>query len=187
MVSSSVRKHQNINLAEDDFLKYTILRGICYIGHGRFKSQGNVAKYKRQVRLGVGVGVVRNHFLYVQFWIRLAAVSYRGEKFRTPASPAVRSVNKSRDTRNCVQNEWSLTSSPLVYITIVLTMATVTLEVTEDVSARHGRCHGDNPWKYRKWLFNGPNCVLLCKTYWKWKRMMAFISWCCFAKQPQIL
>ena len=44
-------------------------------------------------------------FRYVQFWIRLAAVSYRGKKARTVASPAVRSVNKSRDTRNCVQNE----------------------------------------------------------------------------------
>ena len=44
-------------------------------------------------------------FLYVQFWIRLAAVSYRGKKVRTVASPAVRSVHKSRDIRNCVQNE----------------------------------------------------------------------------------
>ena len=44
-------------------------------------------------------------FLYVQFWIRLAAVSNRGKKVRTVASPPVRSVNKSRDTRNCVQNK----------------------------------------------------------------------------------
>ena len=43
-------------------------------------------------------------FLYVQFLIRLAAVSYRGEKVRTVVCPAVRSVNKSCDTRNCVQN-----------------------------------------------------------------------------------
>ena len=43
-------------------------------------------------------------FLYVQFLIRLAAVSYRGEKVQTVVCPAVRSVNKSRDTRNCVQN-----------------------------------------------------------------------------------
>ena len=43
-------------------------------------------------------------FLYVQFWIRLGTVSYRGKKVRTVDSPAVRSVNKSRDTRNCVQN-----------------------------------------------------------------------------------
>ena len=44
-------------------------------------------------------------FVYVQLWIRLAAVSYRGKKVRTVASPVVRSVHKSRDIRNCVQNE----------------------------------------------------------------------------------
>ena len=44
-------------------------------------------------------------FLYVQFWIRLAAVCYHGEKVRNVASPAMRSVNRSRDTRHCVQNE----------------------------------------------------------------------------------
>ena len=41
-------------------------------------------------------------FLYVQFLIWLAVVSKRGKKVRTVAFPAVRSVNKSRDTRNCV-------------------------------------------------------------------------------------
>ena len=55
-----------------------------------------------QVRLGFRYVII---FLYVQFWIPLAAVSYRGKKVRTVASPAVRSVNKSRDTQNCVQNE----------------------------------------------------------------------------------
>ena len=44
-------------------------------------------------------------FLFAQFWIRLAAVSCRGKKVWTVAFPAVRSVNKSRDTRNCVLNE----------------------------------------------------------------------------------
>ena len=44
-------------------------------------------------------------FQYVQFWIRLAAVNYCGKKVQTQASPAARSVNKSRDTRNCIQNE----------------------------------------------------------------------------------
>ena len=44
-------------------------------------------------------------FQHVQFWIRLPAVSYRGKKIRTVVSPAVRSVNKSLYTRNCVQNE----------------------------------------------------------------------------------
>ena len=55
-----------------------------------------------QVRLGVSVIII---FLYVQFQIRLAAVSYRGKKVGTTASPVVRSRNKSRDTRNCTQNE----------------------------------------------------------------------------------
>ena len=44
-------------------------------------------------------------FLYLHFWIRLDAVSYRGKKVRTVAFPAVGSVNKSLDTRNCIQNE----------------------------------------------------------------------------------
>ena len=55
-----------------------------------------------QVRLW---GLVHNYFFCMYtFWIRLAAVSYRGKKVRTTASTAVRSVNKTRDTRNCVQN-----------------------------------------------------------------------------------
>ena len=33
-------------------------------------------------------------FLYVQFWIRLAAVSKRGKNVRTVAFPVVKSVNK---------------------------------------------------------------------------------------------
>ena len=37
--------------------------------------------------------------LYVQFWIRLAAVSKRGKKVWTVVFPVVRSVNKSRDTK----------------------------------------------------------------------------------------
>ena len=44
-------------------------------------------------------------FLCKQFWIWLGTVSYRGKEVRTVDSPAVRSVNKSRDTRNCAQNE----------------------------------------------------------------------------------
>ena len=38
-------------------------------------------------------------FLYVQFWIRLGTVSYRGKKVRTVDSPAVRSANKSWHTK----------------------------------------------------------------------------------------
>ena len=44
-------------------------------------------------------------FLNVQFFIRLAAVSYRGNKVRTVTSPVVRSVNKSRDRQISVRNE----------------------------------------------------------------------------------
>ena len=44
-------------------------------------------------------------FLWVQFWIRLAAVSYGGKKVRTVASSVVRSVNTSFDTLKCIRNE----------------------------------------------------------------------------------
>ena len=54
-----------------------------------------------QVRRGGHVII----FLCVQFWIRLAAVSYRDKKVRTVASPAAKSINKLRDTRNWVQKE----------------------------------------------------------------------------------
>ena len=67
-------------------------------------------------------GLVRNYFfLYAQFWTRLVAVCYPGKKLQAVASPAVRSVNKSRDTRNCVQNEpeyaiWVIFITRLYYI-----------------------------------------------------------------------
>ena len=60
--------------------------------------------------VGVGVGDggwgggVRDYFS-TRTVIDSAAVSYRSKKVRSVASPAVRSVNKSRDTRNRVQNE----------------------------------------------------------------------------------
>ena len=109
-------------------------------------------------------------FLYVQFWIRLGTVSYRGKKVRTVDSPAVRSVNKSRDTRNYFQNEpkyairvlfatrlyykalgtiFALWYSKYATITIVLTMPMWSYSSPQDVSAEHDRCHGDNPWKFR--------------------------------------
>ena len=45
-----------------------------------------------------------------QVWLstcfnRLAAVCYRSKNVRTMAFPAVRSVNKSRGTQNCIRNE----------------------------------------------------------------------------------
>ena len=67
----------------------------------------SVFNYWHLITLGKFDWVVRYVIIvqYVQFWLRLAAVSYRGKKVRTAVYPAVRSVNKSRDTRNCVQNE----------------------------------------------------------------------------------
>ena len=64
------------------------------MGHGQWVAMGKFDWGVRYVII----------FLYVQFWIRLATVSYRGENVRTVVSPAVRSVNRSGDTRNFVQN-----------------------------------------------------------------------------------
>ena len=126
-------------------------------------------------------------FLFVQFWIRLAAVSYRGEKVRTVVSPAVRSVNKPGDTRNFVQNgpEYAICvifTTRLSYkalgiilclwyakyaiITIVLTMATVTLQVT----ARCQRWARLVPWwqpmkiQQKCDRLREQNCLAFCKT-----------------------
>ena len=71
-------------------------------------ASGNPLSYRKrtrvsyigQVRLG---GSVRNYFSVRNIWIWLATVNYRGKKVRTVDSPAVRSVNKSSDKRNCVQ------------------------------------------------------------------------------------
>ena len=83
-------------------------------------------------------------FLHVQFWIRLAAVSKRGKKVWTVAFPAVRSVNKSSDTRNCVQNK------PNYAICVILTTCSYYKALwLINVSTGHGLCHGDNPWKFR--------------------------------------
>ena len=109
-------------------------------------------------------------FLYVQFWIRLAAVSYRGKNVRTVASPSVRSVNKSRDTQNCVQNEpeyaiycylhhYFILQSPRINFVLSGMANTPQLQAPwrwplwryrspQDVSTGHGRYHGDNPWKF---------------------------------------
>ena len=68
------------------------------VGNLRWHSHGFIG----QVQLGVRYVII---LLYVQFWIRLAAVSYHGKKVRTVVFPMVRSVNTPRDTRNCVKNE----------------------------------------------------------------------------------
>ena len=69
---------------------------------GRDPNQLEIGKHWASSTGGVPYVII---FQYAQFWIRLAAVRYHGKKVRTVASPAVRSVNTSRDTRNCVQNE----------------------------------------------------------------------------------
>ena len=98
--------------ARNDFTKYQFnpkhwvaCRTNCRIG---FITMGSLNRVpERPVTLGKfdwGVWYVII-FLYVQFLIRLAAVSKSGKKVRTEAFPVVRSVNKSRDTRNCAQNK----------------------------------------------------------------------------------
>ena len=108
--------------------------------------------------------------LGVQYWIRLAAVSYRGKKVRTVVSLVVRSVNKSRDAQNCAQNEPKyaicIFTTRLYFKALGLLLCDLICQIRhtlqglwrwplwryrspQDVSAGHGRCHGDNPWKFR--------------------------------------
>ena len=76
---------------------------VIYIGLNVLKWHGShMAVTMGKFDWGVWYVII---FLYVHFWIRLAAVSKRGKKVRTVAFTAVRSVNKSRDTRNCVLNK----------------------------------------------------------------------------------
>ena len=103
-------------------------------------------------------------------WIRLAAVSYRGKKVRTVVSLVVRSVNKSRDAQNCAQNEPEyaicIFTTRLHFKALGLLLCDLKCQIRhtlqglwrwplwryrspQDVSAGHGRCHGDNPWKFR--------------------------------------
>ena len=109
-------------------------------------------------------------FLYVQFWIRLAAVSYRGKKFRTVDSPAMRSVNKSRDTKLHQKRARLYNLFPLHHSNILQSPRNISARFVmtntpqlqsswrwplwpcrspQDVSTGRGRCHGDNPWKFR--------------------------------------
>ena len=115
-------------------------------------------------------------FLYVQFWIRLAVVSYRGKEVRAVASHAVRSVNMSRDTwhtelrpkrarvcnRSHLHHPFILPSPMINFINFVWSDKANTPQLQSswrwplwrcrslrDVSAGHGRFHGDNPWKFR--------------------------------------
>ena len=120
-----------------------------------------------RVRQGVQYVII---FQYVQFWIRLAAVSYRGKKVWTVVFPVVRSV-KSRDTRNCVQKEPEYEicvffATHILYKALWIILCALIWQITpqlqsswrwqlwryrslQDVSAGHGRCHADDPWNFR--------------------------------------
>ena len=87
---------------------------------------------QRQVRLGVWYVII---LLWVQFWIRLAAVSYHSKKMCTVASPVVRSVRKSRDTHNCMRNEPQYTicvifTTRLYYKALKLILLDLTWQIT---------------------------------------------------------
>ena len=71
-----------------------------------------------QVRLGVCSAIIS---VWVRFWIRLTAVCYRDKRGRAVGAPAVRLVNKSRDThKKCIRKKPQYVICvvlPLVYIT----------------------------------------------------------------------
>ena len=117
-----------------------------------------------KVRLEVRYVII---FLFVQFWIRLVVVSYRGGKARVVTSPAVRSVNKSHDTRNCVLNEPEyaicvIFNTGLYYKALWLSLCCLMWLIRHNHNRLHdGHCnrkmsalgtagdHADNPWKFR--------------------------------------
>ena len=110
-------------------------------------------------------------FLCELFWIRLATVSKRGKKVRTVAFPAVRSVNESRDILNYVQKQARVCNLCHLYHSFISESPRISFVLSDiantpqfqsswrwplwcyrspqDVSTGHGRCHGDNPWKFR--------------------------------------
>ena len=139
-------------------------------------------------------------FLYIQFWTRLAAASYRGKKVRTVAFLAVRSVNKPRDSRNRIKKTRVCDLCHLHHsfilqshrINFVLSDIANTPQFQsscrwplwcyrspQDVSTWHGRCHGDNPWNIRNGVIVYGTKIVFAfyKTYWK--RVMDFTLWCC--------
>ena len=94
-------------------------------------------------------------FQYVQFWIRLAAVSYRGKIVRTAVNHAVRSVNKSHDTRNWVQNEpeyaiWVLFAIHVYYKALGIIVCALIWQIRQNynrlVTARCQRWARPVPW-----------------------------------------
>ena len=110
-------------------------------------------------------------FLQVQFWIRLAAVSYHGMEVHTMASPTVKSVDKSHDPKIASKTSHSMrpvSFSSLVYITKPRKLIPCDLlwQITRNynrLDGGHG-CgtghrmmavlgmagdYGDNPWTFR--------------------------------------
>ena len=152
-----------------------------------------------QVRLGGRYVII---FLYVQFWIRLAAVSYRGKKVRSMDFPAVRSVNKAHDTRNWVQKQakvcdlcplhhsfiWQSPRNYFVCSDIANTpqiqsswrcQCEVTGHRKMSALGTAGAMVTNHDNSVMIWSFKGTNCVAFCKIYWKWKIMMGFTLLCC--------
>ena len=138
-------------------------------------------------------------FLHVQLWMRLAAVNYRGKKVRTVASNPVRSVNKSRDTQNCVQNEpeYAICVTTLLYYkALVWSLCDLIWQIRHNYNGLDiGHCditghptmwvlgtagamvttHNIPQWCNR---LTDQNCFWFCKTYLKWK-VVGFTLWCC--------
>ena len=141
-------------------------------------------------------------FLYVQFWIRPAAVSYLGKKVRTVASPAVRSVNKSRNTRNCVQKEPEyaicvIFTTRLYHKSLGLILCHLIWQIGHNYTRLDdGHCDVGGHRKMSvlgaigtmvtthdnfvmMWSFKWPKLFAFCKTYWRLKRVMGFTLWFC--------
>ena len=129
-------------------------------------------------------------FLCVQFWIRLAVVSYRGKKVRIVASPVVRLVNNSRDRQTCVRNKPECAScvifdTRLYYKALKLIVCDLIWQINYNYS-RLDDGHFDvtgrriyHCWSRPviivtthqnsviMWSFKGPKLFAFCTTYWE--------------------
>ena len=99
--------HRLVECVSTQYVTYVMCQRTTFLSDGHFQLKKTIhcmgiSSNIGPVRLG---SLVRNHFSVRKFWTRLAAVSKCGKKVRTVAFHAVRSVNKSRDTRNWAQNK----------------------------------------------------------------------------------
>ena len=140
-------------------------------------------------------------FLYVKFWIRPAAVSKRGEKVRTVAFRAVRSVNKSCDTKLRPKQARGCDLCHLHH-SFILQSPRINFVLSDIANTPQFQLFWRWPlWYYRSphmsvlgtvgamvtthensvmmWSFKGPKLFCVLKTYWKWKRVMDFTLWYC--------